>query len=287
MKKIVRTSVFETNSSSAHSISLANDSMDFVMDTIYPDQDGKIMVFGCEFGWGWEKFNDSMTKLAYVFQDQGSNHYDMIVEVVKEQTGAEEVEFDEAGGYIDHDGCGTASEVCHSKESLRQFIFNKNSWLFIGNDNSQPDPMFYDVPVFKGGRQILPKYKYELVVEGLENTTKYKEYPNDEELRDGIDSVVDDALLTESGHFIVDKSFHWQITRPRGEFYKKDWEIDQDYSTGEIRFLKEHDDRIRTIRAEFEKNKDMDYCTRHQEITKRALETPGLVKRVKFELKKL
>ena len=285
MKKIVRTAVFETNSSSTHSISVAKDEMDFVMDTIYPDQDGKILVLGCEFGWGWEKLNDSMTKLAYVFQDQ-EDRRDMIIEVVKEQTGAEEVIFDEAGGYIDHDGCGTADEVCYNKETLRNFIFNKNSWLFIGNDNTQPDPMFYDTPEFKGGRMIIPRYKYELVIEGLEKTTKYKDYPDDEELRNGIDSIVDDALLTEEGYFITDKSFHWQITRTR-DYYTKSWGVDQDYSTKEVRFLKENDQRLRDIQKEFETDKNMNYHTRFKLVTEKALEVPGLVKKVKFKLKKL
>jgi hypothetical protein len=287
MKKIVRTSVFETNSSSSHSISVAKDSMDFVMDTIYPDQDGKIVVLGCEFGWGWEKFNDSMTKLAYVFQDQGSDSYfDMIVDVVKEQTGALEVIFKENGGYIDHDGCGTAHDVVQSKESLKQFVFNKNSWLFIGNDNSEPDPTFYDVPEFKGGRMIMPRYKYELVIEGLEKTTKYMHEPSDDELEQGISSILENALLTKDGYFIIDDTIHWQLTRPH-DFYKKDWSIDQDYSTGEVRFLKEYDPRFHQLEMEIDPDKNMDWHTRFLEKTKRALETPGMVKKVKFELKKI
>lgn len=285
MKRIVRTSVFETNSSSAHSLSLAKCDQEFVMDTIYPDQDGVILVKGQEFGWAWEKFNDAMTKLAYVMQDQPGKH-DEIIEVVKEQTGALEVIFDENGGYIDHESYGTAHEVCYSADSIKNFVFNKNSWLFTGNDNGQPDPTFYDVPEFKGGRQILPRYKYELVIDGLEKTTKYMHEPNDDELEQGIDSILDATLLSESGHFITDDSIHWQITRPR-DFYKKDWGIDQDYTTGEVRFLKEYDFRFDDIRKEIDADKKMDYYTRHQEITKRALEVPGLVKRVKFELKKI
>jgi hypothetical protein len=284
MKRIVRTSVFETNSSSSHSISVAKGDMDFVMDTIYPDQDGVIKVFGQEFGWGWEKFNDSMTKLAYVFQDQGGSHNDLIVEVVKEQTGALEVIFDEAGGYIDHDGCGTAGEVVRNKEDLRQFIFNKNSWLFIGNDNSEPDPTFFDVPEFKGGRQILPRYKYELVIEGLENTTKYKEYPTDEELKIGIDTVVDDALLTKDGHFIVEDSFYWQISRPRN-YYEKNWMLEQDYSKNEILFLKENDERFRDIEKKYAEDKRLRWDTKRKKVTEDALQVPDLIKKVKFELK--
>lgn len=285
MKRIVRTSVFETNSSSSHSISLAKDSMEFVMDIIYPDQDGVITVYGQEFGWSWEKFNDAMTKLAYVLQDQQSKHDD-IIEVVKEHTGALEVVFIENDGYIDHESCGTAHEVCCSKDSIKNFVFNKNSWLFTGNDNGQPDPTFYDVPEFKGNKMIMPRYVYELAIEGLKKTTKYMHSPSDEELEQGINSLLDDTLLTENGCFITDNSIHWQITRPR-DFYKKDWSLVQDYSTGEVRFLKENDDRFRAIELEIDADKKMDYYTRYQEKTKRALEIKGLVKKVKFELKKI
>jgi hypothetical protein len=288
MKKIIRHCCWETNSSSSHSLSLAKYEQEFVMDTIYPDQDGVITVFGQEFGWAWEKFNDAMTKLAYVMQDQPSKH-DEIIEVVKEQTGALEVIFDENGGYIDHESYGTAHEVCYSKDSIKNFVFNKNSWLFTGNDNGEPDPMFYDVPEFKGGRQILPRYKYELVIEGLENTTKYKDYPNDENLETGIDSILENALLDESGCFVIESGLYWQITRPRN-YYQKDYKIDQEYSTGEIRFMRESDPRYDEIEKEVDADKKLDWHTRHKLITERALlekEVPSLIKRVKFELKKL
>jgi hypothetical protein len=287
MKRVIRKSVFETNSSSSHSISMSKDNMEFVMDTIYPDQNGVINVLGQEFGWQWLKFNDAMTKLAYVMQDQGSQHMDMIVEVVKEQTGALEVNFDENGGYIDHQSYGTAHEVCYSKDTLKNFIFNKNSWLFTGNDNNQPDPTFYDVPEFKGGRQILPRYKYELVIEGLKKTTKYMHEPNDEELAQGIDSIVGEALLTKEGHFIEDDSMLWQIARPRGEYYERKWGVDQDYSTKEILFLKEDDPRFFELEKEVDKDKKMNFYEKHKLKTEMALAIPGLIKKVKFELKPL
>jgi hypothetical protein len=283
MKKIVRKSVFETNSSSAHSLSLAKCDQEFVMDTIYPDQDGVILVKGEEFGWAWLKFNDAMTKLAYLMQDQGSSHMDEIIEVVKEQTGALEVIFDENGGYIDHESYGTAYEACHSKDSIKNFIFNKNSWLFTGNDNSRPDPTFYDVPEFKAGRQIMPKYKFQLVIKGCDKTTKYMHKPSDEELEQGIDSILDGALLTKDGDFIFENSIYFQMSRPR-DFYTKEYGVDQDYSTGEVRFLKENDFRFNDIRNEIDIDKKLDYHIRFKLITERALAVPGLVKRVKFEL---
>lgn len=287
MRKIIRYSCWETNSSSTHSIVMAKDNMDFVLDTIYPDQDGVIKILGQEFGCLWLKFNDAETKLAYVFQDQDPQYHDMIIEVVKEQTGALEVIFDENGGYIDHDGYGTAHKTCYSKETLRNFLFNKNSWLFTGNDNSIPDPTFYDVPEFKGGRQIMQRYTHELVIEGLDKTTKFKSLPNDEELGSGIEALLGyGQLLAETGEFICDDSFFWQISRPR-HFYKKSFKLVQDYSKNQILFLKENDNRFREIENKYNENNKLRWDAKYKKITEDALKVPGLIKAVKFELKNL
>lgn len=290
MKKIIRTGVFETNSSSTHSLSVAREDQEFVMETIYPDQNGVINVLGQEFGWGWDRYNDAMTKLAYAFQDSSDHDYDLIKEVVMKQTGATEVNFDEGDGYIDHDGVGTTKDIRHNTEQLRNFIFNKNSWLFIGNDNSAPAPTFFHVPEFKDGRKILPEYKFELVIVGLKETMKYLSYPDDEEIGDGIDSLLDNALVTEGGDFIIENSFHWQISRPRNTFYEKGYSLEQDYSKMEIRFLKEHDSRFQEIHKEMyadPKMKKLDYHERSKIQTERAMAIDDLVKVVKFTINEL
>lgn len=290
MKKIVRTGVFETNSSSSHSLSVAREDQEFVYDTIYPDQNGVIRVTGEEFGWGWDKFNDAMTKLAYAFQDDNDEDHKRLKEVVMKQTGATEVIFDENGGYIDHDGVGTTGGIRGNREDLRNFIFNKNSWLFIGNDNSAPAPTFFHVPEFKDGRMILPEYKFELVIGGLKDTMKYISYPDDEEIGDGIDSLLDNAMLTDRGEFIIENSIYWQISRPRGQYYEKGYSLEQDYSKMEIRFLKEHDSRFHDIHKEMDADPEMkklNYHERSEIQTERAMGMEGLVKIVKFTLNEL
>lgn len=289
MKKIVRTGVFETNSSSSHSLSVARDDQEFVYDTIYPDQNGIIRVTGQEFGWGWSKHNDAMTKLAYAFQDSFGME-ELISRVVRKQTGATEVIFDEAGGYIDHDGVGTTSDIRGSEEDMRNFIFNKNSWLFIGNDNTEPDPMFFNVPEFRDGKMIIPEYKYELVIDGLDQTTKYLEYPGPEELSQGIDALTRDVYLQENGHFFKEDSIFWQIGRPRNTYYVKDWSIEQDYDTNEVRFLKENDDRWYTLCRKLDTDpeyKKLDWAKKHDVKTLEAMAIEGLVKKVKFELREI
>lgn len=131
-KKLIRSGVFETNSSSSHSVSIADSTKEFVLDSLYPDQDGVIEIYGEDFGWEWFKHNDAQTKAAYAAQQfkNDDTTLDTIREVIMEQTGAEEVRFVGLdNSYIDHDSMGILD---YHKEKIRQFIFNKNSWLFGG-----------------------------------------------------------------------------------------------------------------------------------------------------------
>jgi len=72
--KKIRKAVFETNSSSSHSLHI-DDSVD-VYETLpiesgYIDEleevvQNAIIIKGDEFGWQWEKFNDAQTKASYL-----------------------------------------------------------------------------------------------------------------------------------------------------------------------------------------------------------------------------
>jgi hypothetical protein len=290
MKQLIRKGVFETNSSSSHSIAIATEDKEFVLDTIYPNQNGIITVHGDEYGWEWFKHNDSQTKASYAAQGfaNDDSQLDTLKEVIMEQTGATDVVFEGLrDGYIDHDSYGI---VPTSKEELRNFIFNKNSWLFGGNDNSSPDPTFYHVPEIKDGKIIQPVYKYELSIEGIKKTTKYLTKPTDEELNDGIDSILEDSVMTDDGSFITDNSIFWQISRKKEISYEKSYKINQDYSTGEIRLSKERDDRFREVENDLKESgllEGISWDERRKLITESYMSVPGLVKTVKFTLKEL
>lgn len=290
MKQLIRKGVFETNSSSSHSIAIATEDKEFVLDTIYPNQDGIIIINGDEYGWEWFKHNDAETKASYAAQSfaNDDNQLDELREVIMEQTGATKVLFDGlSNGYIDHDSYGI---VPTSKTELRNFIFNKNSWLFGGNDNSSPDPTFYHVPEIRDGKIIVPVYKYELSVEGLTKTTKYLEKPTDEELQTGIDSIMEDSLLTDDGTFITDNSIFWQISRNKERYYEMSYRVNQDYSTGEIRLSKESDNRFREVENDLKESgllEGVDWDERRKLITDGFLSVPGLIKTVKFTLKEI
>lgn len=196
--KNVRNGVFETNSSSSHSISICADA-DGIYDTIVPDSDGVIVLAGGEYGWEWVKYNDPLTKANYSAVDQHTNHEHatMLKEVIKEHTGAKVVVFAfsldwNTGGYsyIDHDSVGTAGQVFESKETLKNYLFSPKSWLYLGNDNEPHPPNFFDAPG--------TVYKYELSIEGLDITEKFVNDPKTTKFINEYDKVGEKTLLEES-----------------------------------------------------------------------------------------
>lgn len=140
--KLIRNNVFETNSSSCHSITLSNDVC--IFDTLYPNDDGNIILTGGQFGWEEEEYSDAFTKANYAAVDLFNNEEKrrMFIDVIKEHTGCNDVVFDfsldwnnDEYSYIDHQSCGTVSDYCNNKEELKNFIFNPNSILTTDNDN--------------------------------------------------------------------------------------------------------------------------------------------------------
>lgn len=141
MKKI-RQHVFETNSSSCHSISISNTGNLF--QTLYPNDEGNIILYGDDFGWGIDTHNDVITKASYLvthLKTISNENEDMFIKVIKEHTGAKNVIMESNGdsfypyGYIDHQSVGEASQVFESEMTLFQYLFNPNSILHIDHDN--------------------------------------------------------------------------------------------------------------------------------------------------------
>ena len=135
----VRGPVFETNSSSCHSISIC-DKAD-VLNTLNVYK-GTCHIYGGEFGWDENTFYDAATKASYaavyavLYGKQ--EHRDMLEKVIKEQTKAEKVKLHAENSYIDHqslDPPAVALSVFESEETLRNFIFNPKSYLHTDNDN--------------------------------------------------------------------------------------------------------------------------------------------------------
>lgn len=142
MKTIIRKNVFETNSSSTHSVSISNGTD--VYETIIPDSNGIITIYPREFGWGYEEYTDPETKLAYLLQYytlKGSDFIETVKEVVIEHTGASDVVLGQQDdewwpdGYIDHQSTDCLDGEIETTEDIRNFVFNPSSVLVIDNDN--------------------------------------------------------------------------------------------------------------------------------------------------------
>lgn len=147
----IRHGIFETNSSSSHSISI-NEST-FLYDSIAPNKDGHIILHGGQFGWAWEKFDDCLTKANYcaVHASHSEDLTRRLKNVIKEHTGAKDViivaseDYNHANwSYIDHESLGTCDVAFKSDETLKNFIFNRKSILYTGNDNESAPPNFFD-----------------------------------------------------------------------------------------------------------------------------------------------
>jgi len=149
--KVIRRSVFETNSSSSHSVSIVQG--DYIPDKLYVGPGKVCEICPGEFGWEEESYYDAATKASYAFTyakempdyglGDGEREMDMLKKVIEAVTKAV-VQFVGTGdkyhpyGYIDHqsieDG-GPGKEVFASEETLRDFIFNPASELRTDNDN--------------------------------------------------------------------------------------------------------------------------------------------------------
>lgn len=174
----IREKVFETNSSSTHSITIASNSSG-IYNTITPDK-GVVTLTGGEFGWEWKKYNDPLTKANYaaVYAQNNSIKLNTLINVIKEHTGAKEVALD-VKGYIDHDSISKADPAFDTPAKLKDWLFNSESWLFTGNDNETEPPNFYDV---KFGIE----YNYQLSIDGLNLVEKFEDYPSNEKLKDSL-----------------------------------------------------------------------------------------------------
>lgn len=164
----IRSGVFETNSSSTHSIAVRNGMHQHITsieeakreDEDLVVKDGYIVIESdteLEFGWGFDIFDTFYKRLLYaiastcrVFMNDDDKYevegLDEIVSVVHEIF-PEIVGiklpmdyYDETKvsvGYVDHQSYGTYQEFVNENDmSMKEFLANKDVMLIIDNDNS-------------------------------------------------------------------------------------------------------------------------------------------------------
>lgn len=147
----IRKNVFETNSSSTHSLVLSKKDRGWNFD-LPVDEDGVLTVKFGEFGWGPQVLSTPMEKLSYLITDRGPTYEDgyfeelieesdelqKIVNIIKEQCPyVKEVWFEPNDddyyrfGYVDHESDGTSYGM-----SIKELVFSNDVIILIDNDNS-------------------------------------------------------------------------------------------------------------------------------------------------------
>lgn len=153
---------FVSNSSSSSFIVISNSGdlerfnlHHFVWEK-YSDNTLLIGISGeTEFGWQHEEYNDIDSKInfawiqaKYLEECGKAEPMEMLLRVLKEYTGANEIKSvmslawnDESGkkhAYIDHQSAaseGANTEMFDGENSLKAFLFNPRSYIRNGNDN--------------------------------------------------------------------------------------------------------------------------------------------------------
>lgn len=231
------------------------------MDTIYPDQDGVVHLKYDEFGWDWFKTNDPSTKAIYaIMQMEGYDEYiEKVKNIIKRHTGAKSIVIHPNGGYfehgyIDHQSRGCMNNVFDNDKDIRNFIFNKNAWLFGGNDNSEPDPMFYVVDEYKSNNTIVKRLaQFTVVIPKIvcnRNVINFEKAPNHTDVEKGFYYFFEGKYIEkhQDEYYLVDDD-----TWPHNKYTFGLVEYNEGNQSGKVYFHK--DDYGRVYKIE-ELNKD-------------------------------
>jgi hypothetical protein len=85
------------------------------------------------------RYNGAYTKasyaLTYALKRGNERELDLLRDVIKDATETDEVIFKDNDGFIDHQSSDVCADAFLSYDTLKNFIFNKKSYLYTDNDN--------------------------------------------------------------------------------------------------------------------------------------------------------
>lgn len=156
----VRKNVFETNSSSTHAICIAKTNKQQIPENI----EINFHDYEFEFGWEEDKRYGTNAKLAYLLigildnnnineaskkitslstmlEDFGVKSLKISGIEIHHYESAGEPYFDEYPSYVDHSNelRGFVETLLENPELLKEYLFNDDSFILTGNDNSDDD----------------------------------------------------------------------------------------------------------------------------------------------------
>lgn len=139
MQERIRLGIFETNSSSSHSITI--DMKGARTAKIPLGDDGKCHIYTGEFGWEEEFYSDAPTKASYAltFAMHDAERQALLRSVIARAMGIKEEDVvfhaDIGNSYIDHQSEDVCYKAFDSNDALAAFIFAPTSALQTDNDN--------------------------------------------------------------------------------------------------------------------------------------------------------
>lgn len=150
MPQLIRNSVFETNSSSTHSLTIVSGGEYVHPNTLVPDYDNILRVPAGDFGWSVEDYYDAESKLSYLLiyirdwvndEEVKARFMELLQQEVGGYVGAASVMLDDdnrmyGGGYIDHQSVeDRALDYIFEQNLIKDLVFNPNSFVHTDNDN--------------------------------------------------------------------------------------------------------------------------------------------------------
>lgn len=179
----IRDSVFETNSSSSHSVTVSADELadDYGIskETL---RGGVITAHTKVYGWEWSRSYSPGAKIAYLVTQLAKGHVsgkpgkdvtqevrqdsrvDSMLSMIERRTGCRVEVMGASSAYVDHNSVGTGVELLDDPEKLMNFIFGQRSYVETGNDNSNP-PMVIRTD---RGEESYHENRYVADTEGME-----------------------------------------------------------------------------------------------------------------------
>ncbi len=178
IKKVIRKDLPETNSSSSHSVVISLDPSGIIGETEWDliiDENRNLHIPEF-FSFGREFFltNSALNKLQYLscyyicgpYINRGviSKQVNKLRTVLKDILGINNIIIDEYVEFcervkkgeidssdlpffnypeVDHESFDIFNEILESEETIKNFILNKNTWLYGGSDGSRKAPIVY------------------------------------------------------------------------------------------------------------------------------------------------
>lgn len=172
MTKQIRSSVFETNSSSSHSLTLGTGNL--VATPFSPEmlRAGEVPLRPGEYGWEWRRYYTAREKLGYLLTQvtdgkvevdtealrESNPFFAQLYDVVKDHTGCRLV-VEPGQGSIDHQSAraegAVGMKLFDDTDKLRAFLFDDTAYLETGNDNNPPP---WTISSDIGQREYFSKY---------------------------------------------------------------------------------------------------------------------------------